>query len=155
MRVGLLVGISGQHAGVRAGVASATLSTSSLSTPVATDGTAWAAVLTWSQPGEIGNGGRLDLYFVDGNPHSIEVRDHERFDQDSGLWVAAVGTVGALVTGESGDPITVGEIEAEINATSELASVTTADPSPLKEVDHSTMDSVSTSAAFTGGDNGI
>jgi hypothetical protein len=155
MRVGISVGLS---VGITGGISpaptvAATLDTADLSEPVATDGTAWAAVLTWAELGPGGNIGILHLHFVDGDPSAVEVRDNERYD--TGFipgWVAAPGTIGALANGTVGvDVPTIAELEAAINAGSSLAQITTADPSPSKEIDMSIMESVSTSGSFSGG----
>jgi hypothetical protein len=143
---------SGVRFGINAEVATiaATLDTTDLSTPVATDGTDWAAVLTWHEIGPGGNAGVLHLAFIDGDPSGVEVRDGEM--NVEGIWVAAPGTIGVLANGTNGiDVPTIGEIEAAINAGSDLAQVTTADPSPSKEVDMSTMEGVVATASFSGG----
>lgn len=133
------------------GVRAATLRTLDLPMPVTTDGAPWDATLTWSETGLAGNDGVLALDFVNGNPHSVEVRDDER--SVGGVWEAAPGTIGVLVTGDNADPCPVSEIESTINAGSGLAQVTTPDETGAL-VDHDVMDAVQTSAQFTNGLDG-
>jgi hypothetical protein len=147
---------SGIQSGVRSGLnaeiptIAATLSTLDLSTEVATDGTDWTAILTWHELGVGGNAGVLHMAFIDGDPSGVEVRDDEM--NVEGIWVAAPGTIGVLANGTVAvDVPTIGEIEAAINAGSDLAQVTTSDPSPSKEVDMSTMEGVVAAASFSGG----
>jgi hypothetical protein len=129
--------------------AAATLNTLDLSPQVVTDGLPWDAILTWNEAGTVGNSGQLDLIFFDGDPAAAEVRDNER--HNGVTWEAAPGVIGVRVNSSSGiDEITVGEIEAAINATSELAQVTTPDITPGKIVDGS-MEGVSAVGSFSGG----
>lgn len=156
MGVGLSVGLA---CGIGVGIGSdeyvptvaATVATADLSgntSGIATNGTNWTATLTWQQLGVIGNGKILDVRF-DVGPSSAEIRDNERHNGTT--WIAAAGTVGVWISSDIGDPLTVGTIEAAINASSTLAQVTTADASPSKEVDYSLMDATSNSATFSGG----
>ena len=145
--VGSLLGSArGSGSGI-GGTVAATLSSGSLD--LLTDGTEWAATLTWSTPGIGGNGKRLSLRFDVGAP-AVEVRDNSS-NTTGNAWLSDIGTVGVHVTGDVGLPVTIADLEAAINASSALVQVTTPDPSPLKEIDMSTLDTAELIGSFTGG----
>lgn len=154
MTVGITVGLSvGVTCGVTAGMdesgtVAATLATLSLSPQVETTTTPWAATLTWHTLGTGGNSGDIDFRFDQGSA-GVEVRDGHA--HTGAAWVAAPGTIGIRARSDLGDPLTVGTIEAAINASSSLAQVTTADPAPTKEIDYGLMDTTNCSGTFSGG----
>jgi hypothetical protein len=127
----------------------ATRATATLAVPVQTSGTNWTA--TWTatatHPGEMGNTLAIHLAFVVGTG-AIDVRDHFAYDPSTGLWSAAVGTIGVLVTGTP----TVAQLEAAIAAGTLLATLTSADGTPGKVVNIAAMAALSpATGAFTGG----
>lgn len=154
----------GPHASIRAGIGprvaagvqagagvptvAATLRTSELSGAVVTNAADWTATLTWQQLGTVGNGKILSLRF-DTGVANVEVRDNE--DPALGTWAAAPGTVGVHVHADVGDPVTIGELEAAINAGPALVQVTTADPSPTNELDIAALDTLNITGTFGGG----
>ena len=149
IRCGALVGIgAGDLPAVPPGVVAATLDTRTMK--VATLLANWFAMLTWHALGTGGNAGQLDMFFMDGDPHSAEVRDNQRYN--GATWEAAPDVIGVLVTATALlDDITVGEIEAAIIAASSLAQVTTHDATPSKTVNMLVMESVNAIGTFSGG----
>lgn len=127
----------------------ATLDTGDLDVPITTSGTPWAATLEWRTVGIDGNGKQLKVRFDTGGP-SVEVRDNESnpFGYE---WVSDPGVVGVYVLADIGFDVTVGEIEAAINATSTLARVTAADPSPANVIDIGALDTSVSSGTFADG----
>ncbi len=149
IRAGIVSGIAaGVAAGAYVPTVAATLATRDLFGSVLTNASDWTARLTWQQLGTVGNGKILSLRF-DTGAASVEVRDNE--DPALGTWAAAPGTVGVLVHADLGDPVTVGALEAAINAGSALAQVTTADPSPSNEIEIATLDTANITGIFSGG----
>lgn len=153
MQVGIGVGIG---CGIGVGIGSdlytptvaATLHTRDLSGSVLTNVSDWTATLTWQQLGIVGNGKPISLRF-DVGAANVEVRDNE--DPALGTWAAAPGTVGVLINADLGDPVTIGTLEAAINAGSALAQVTTADPAPTNEIDVPALDTSNITGTFSGG----
>lgn len=150
LKVGLDVGlVVGATTGMdENGTIAATLDATEISPVVETNATPWAATLTWQTLGTAGNGQLLNFRFDEG-PAGVEVHDNQSHDGVG--WSAAPGTVGIRARGEAVDPLTVGTIESAINASSALAQVTAADPSPTKEIDVGLMDTVNAIGTFSGG----
>lgn len=138
------------NAAEQGGTVAATLAVVAMDQSVITTGTPWTATLSWGALGTVGNGKVLDVRFDIGSG-TVEVRDNQRSDGSGGGWQAAPGTVGVLVLADAGFAVTVADIEAAINASSALCDVTTADPSPTKEIDIGIMETANVAGTFTGG----
>ncbi len=130
----------------------ATVDTGSLSDSVITDGTPWQAVLEWRVPGAVGNAGSFSIGFNDGDPFSIEVLDHYSWDAFLGEWVSTPNNVGVKVISDTLSMPTVADIEAAIDASSDLARVLTPDVDPTKLIDPSIMEGITSGAPFFGGE---
>jgi hypothetical protein len=99
---------------------------------VETDSANWQGELTATEAGEAGNSLTLHVIIFEQAPDAIEVRDGEVYVDPTG-WIATPNAIGVLV-GAGGGALawTVADLEAEINATSLLAQVTTVDFDPTK-----------------------
>ncbi len=150
IRCGIGCGIGAGIVPAPDGTVAATLTTRDMVPDVATSDVTWRATLTWNALGTGGNAGSMEVFFADGNPHSAEVRDGQRYNGAG--WESAPNTIGILIISEAGvDEITVAEIESEIDSASSLAQVTTPDPAPNKTVDMVTMESLTAIGTFSGG----
>jgi hypothetical protein len=122
-------------------VAASTIATASgLSAVVALSVGNWTATLTSVVPRSFA------IWFLDGATASVEVRDNELYNGTT--WVATSGCCGVLVTGRNTTaPVTIATVEAAINASSALVSVTSAHGTPSSTINFTTMAGTGTTAA--------
>jgi len=133
--------------------AAATLVTTALAPTVATNGTAWNAVLLAATlPGAAGNVVTVSIAFEDGAPFTIDVREHYAWSIAEQRWVPTINNVGVRIVCRTGSSPTVAVLEnAFDDAGVALLNVTTPDPTPGKIINATAMAGLVATGTLSGG----
>ncbi len=128
----------------------ATMSTSA-DLPLLTPTGHWTATFTAIKLGTLGTGLSVSVGVLPGTSQLIDVRDNQIFNAVTGLWADLAGNIGVQVVADLTHPVTIGAIEAAINAYSDLIDVTTPHGTPTAILDITSMAGQTTTIGSTAG----